>query len=253
MKKHAFVIAGVLFTGSVLSAAEPTASKADLQSIVRDVLTESGLPMDGTTIAFVNEGTQISINVDMKSSITEPLLAEILRRYQGKDTDVGSVKIELNMHGVAARDERLASTNPHPAAWTDALQTSKDSATGLPKLPQTRSTLARPDVAPEQASANMTPHSILVNHLQGIRRNQQMSNTITEDSYWKVVYASVGHPEMFEAARDEIHTAVKAGLKPYNEGKVLTASTFSDLALEAIAAGPTTAPFVSIPEDQIFQ
>jgi hypothetical protein len=80
---------------------------------------------------------------------------------------------------------------------------------------------------------------VILKHLNEIEQSGIMSAAIATDDYWRQVFLRHGYSDMYEVSRDMIKKALRAGLRPYKEGKGLDAREFAQLAARAIHA-PTT-------------
>jgi hypothetical protein len=140
--------------------------------------------------------------------------------------------------------------------WNDALSSSQHSTTAesldIVKSPVSNVRVApvelssSTDVASAVSSATVTTASvsapvstgreILIAHLQKIKSQNVMINTITLEPYWQSVFSDAGHPELYASSSADIQTALEAGLAPYLRGQPLSARDFADAALRALRA-----------------
>lgn len=75
---------------------------------------------------------------------------------------------------------------------------------------------------------------VILRHLKGIEASGRMSDRIVTDDYWRDVFKSQGYGDIYDASRDVLKTALRAGLKPYKEGRNLNATEFARLAVQAL-------------------
>lgn len=75
---------------------------------------------------------------------------------------------------------------------------------------------------------------IIIDHLLMIQREGRLSTTIATAAYWKDVFLRAGHSELFAVAQQDLRHALEEGLRPYNQGRSLSAEEFAKLALGAL-------------------
>jgi hypothetical protein len=79
---------------------------------------------------------------------------------------------------------------------------------------------------------------VILKHLHEIEASGFMSESIATDRYWRSVFAASGYEDVYDSSRDLLKKALRAGLKPYKEGKGLNAKVFAQLAAAALQAPP---------------
>lgn len=75
---------------------------------------------------------------------------------------------------------------------------------------------------------------VILKHLKTIEESGHMSEAIITDAYWFDVFNREGYGDVYEASRPLLKKALRAGLRPYKEGKGLDARTFAQLAARAL-------------------
>ncbi len=75
---------------------------------------------------------------------------------------------------------------------------------------------------------------VILKQLREIEDADRMSESIATDGYWRQVFTEKGYGDIYDASRDLLKKALRAGLKPYKEGKGLNAKLFARLASQAL-------------------
>jgi hypothetical protein len=88
-------------------------------------------------------------------------------------------------------------------------------------------------VQEKQKPGLATAKKMVLDHLNKILEVGKLRTDIPSTEYWTEEVFK-GDENMFLFAIDDIEVALKAGLKPYNEGKALSAKEFARLAIKAL-------------------
>ena len=125
-----------------------------------------------------------------------------------------------------------------PANWKDAL--AKDAPAQESPVREGPIAKGREKQYPENLANFVVQETedagrmVILKHLKEIEDEGRMSDAIATDDYWQQIFASQGYGDIYDASRKLLKTALRAGLKPYREGRALNAQEFARLAMEAL-------------------
>lgn len=215
----AFLCASVLFAPPVW-AASPVSSPADpVAQAISEVLREQG--------------------------IEEAKAAELAQRI------VDRLEATTAASGPRLQEKEKPAV---PSEWDDALAAErkrKDDQAAADRVSAGKEKAYPENVANFVAEETEDiPRVVILKHLRKIEEDGFMSDEIATDAYWRRVFTDDGYGDVYDASRELLKKALRAGLKPYKEGKGLNAKLFARLASQALQPA---APLASATTDLLHQ
>lgn len=232
----------------------PDLADQQLKTIVQEILAEHGFAIEADDVVLIHDEEKIVVAMDVSNNIAENLSDQITRRLRSANLSMNESELEVNLFGVSETSLTLPETLSAPARrWNDILSTRQNSFSSHSSDPGTL-TLVLGDVF----SPKTTPlegfsedlfeqaRTIILAHLRQIKETGVMQNNILMESYWKNVFTTSGSEDLYTVGKPLISQALKAGIRPYREGKPLSAIVFADLAIKAVRTQTGLIPLQSI-------
>jgi len=178
-------------------------------------------------------------------------ISEVLREQGFEETKAAALAqriVDRLLAEAAAPKLQEKEPSPLPAEWNDALAAERKAADE--KAAAIALVAGREKAYPENVANFVVEETdeasrlVILKHLREIEDTERMSESIATDGYWRQVFNDQGYGDVYDASRDLLKKALRAGLKPYKEGKGLNAKLFARLAAQAIAPPE---PLASVP------
>lgn len=258
-KKSSFAFFTLVLFSSLIPSILPatplsnTDKQDQLKSIVQEVLHEHGFSIKKESVVLIEDGQKITVAMDISRNIAENLASKILDRLKQRDAIFREADLEMNLFGAA---EALPVSRPSVTTvdikWDDVLSRIDKGGLENGLSPSVLNefllfSLGRPVPIESGGIGDRVVGSlsfekaraVILSHLESIQKAGAMKNTILLEDYWKAIFSKAGSLDLFTVGRPLISEALLAGIRPYQEGKNLDASTFASLAINAIRVPAT--------------
>ncbi len=222
-----------------------------IKSVVEDVFREHGYSIDKNSVVLIEDRGKLTVALDISDSIATELSDDILDRIVAIDLGLLDATLEMNLFGAAVGlREGEVRKNAIDPNWKDALSSvrrdvqfemAESSALSSPAMMTSEGLWSGP-----QNSSIEKARSVILIHLLKIKQTGQMLSTVLMENYWKDVFSKANASEFYDVGRPLISEALAAGVKPYRESGILSASGFADLAMGALGMQPVEGTGASV-------